>query len=167
MGALDRFLLDADRENDRSHSNRDRPERVLPFRAKSTAAGAGSAALDLVSQAAEVIKDIERKASDAEKTSYQKLDVAQRRVEALENELKSAIAFVNEAREKLREANALMQSQKSRLDEAERRMCDFEMRARTAESKAKENADSVLRVEEAIRAQILARRPLRHEPRTR
>jgi septal ring factor EnvC (AmiA/AmiB activator) len=157
MGSFDRFYTQADDDDSR---NAERSEGVLPFRAGSPAAPTKvcSAALNLVYQAAEVIKDIESQASDAEKTSYQKLQLAQKRIEELEAELRSAQLCINEARVKLKESNELAKAEKSRLDEAERRMCELEMRARTAEMQARENANSVLRVEEAIRTQILSKR---------
>jgi hypothetical protein len=161
MGSFDRFYTQADDEDNRirGHNDAERSEGVLPFRAGSPAAPTKvcTAALSLVYQAAEVIKDIENQASDAEKTSYQKLQIAYKRIEELEAELRSAQLCINEARVKLKESNELAKADKSRLDEAERRMCELEMRARTAEVQARENANSVMRVEEAIRTQILSR----------
>jgi hypothetical protein len=162
MGNFDRFYTQADDEDNRirGHNAAERSEGVLPFRAGSPATPTNgcNAALSLVYQAAEVIKDIESQASDAEKTSYQNLQIAQKRIGELEAELRSAQICINEARVKLKEANELAKADKSRLDEAERRMCELEMRARTAEVQARENANSVMRVEEAIRTQILSRR---------
>jgi hypothetical protein len=162
MGSFDRYYTQADDEDNRirGHDDTERREGVLPFRAGSPAAPTKvcGAALNLVYQAAEVIKDIESQASNAEKTSYQKLQIAQKRIEELEAELRSAQSCINEARVKLKESNELAKAEKSRLDEAERRMCELEMRARTAEMQARENANSVLRVEEAIRTQILSKR---------
>jgi chromosome segregation ATPase len=117
--------------------------------------------MSLVYQAAEVIKDIESQASDAERAeraSHQKLQIARKRIDELESELRSAQLCINEARVKLKESNELAKAKKSRLDDAERRMCQLEMRARTAEMQARENANSVSRLEEAIRTQILSRR---------
>jgi hypothetical protein len=48
--------------------------------------------------------------------------------------------------------------ERSRLEAAERKMCQIEMRARTAEAQAKENANTAARIEEAIRVQILEKR---------
>ena len=161
MGSLDRYYQFDDVDARVMDHNEGEPnDRVLPFRAGSPVAptkGCG-AAMNLVYQAAEVIKDIENQASEAEKAAYQKLQIAQKRIEELETELKSAQLCINEARVKLKESNELAKAEKSRLDEAERRMCELEMRARTAETQARENANSVARVEEAIRTQILAKR---------
>ena len=163
MGSLDRYYSQFDDEDTRmgEHSEGERNEGVLPFRTGSSAAAptkGSSAALSLVYQAAEVIKDLESQASNAERTSHQRLQIAQKRIEELETELKSAQVCINEARVKLKESNELARAEKSRLDDAEKRMCELEMRARTAEAQARENANSVTRIEEAIRTQILSRR---------
>jgi len=176
MGNLDRFYSEiaenADvserHHSERSHSERHHSERndsernegILRFPAGSPAASTKgcSAALNLVYQAAEVIKDIESQATEVEKTSYQKLQIAQKRIEELETELRSAQHCINEARAKLKESNEIAKAERSRLDIAEKRMCELEMRARTAEGQARENANSVARIEEAIRTQILSRR---------
>jgi septal ring factor EnvC (AmiA/AmiB activator) len=162
MGRLDRYYNQVDYRDTRmgEYNEGERNDGVLSFRSGSPVAPAKvcGAALNLVYQAAEVIKDIESQASDAEKTSYQKLRIAQKRIEELETELESARLCINQARAKLQESDELAKAEKSRLDEAERRMCELEMRARTAETQARENANLVARIEEAIRTQILSRR---------
>ena len=69
------------------------------------------AALDLVSQAAEVIKGIENHASESEKhvrsiadKALQRLQLAESRIEELETELQSAQACIREARVKIKES---------------------------------------------------------------
>jgi hypothetical protein len=123
------------------------------------------AALDLVSQAAEVIKGIENHASESEKhvrsiadKALQRLQLAESRIEELETELQSAQACIREARVKIKESTESANIERSRLEAAERKMCQIEMRARTAEAQAKENANTVARIEEAIRVQILEKR---------
>jgi hypothetical protein len=76
----------------------------------------------------------------------------------LETELQSAQACISEARVKIKESDEATKVDKSRLEAAERKMCQIEMRARTAEGQARENANAVARIEEAIRTQILAKR---------
>jgi chromosome segregation ATPase len=128
-----------------------------------TRSGCG-AALDLVYQAAEVIHGIENHANAAEKdfaNALQTLQLAETRIEELEKELQSAQACIGEARVTIKESNEALKSERSRLEAAERKMCQIEMRARTAEAQAKENANAVSRIEEAIRSQILAKRPPR------
>jgi hypothetical protein len=116
------------------------------------------AVLDLVFQAAELIKGIENQATEAEKTSYQQLQLKQRRIEELETELRTAQVLISEARTKVKEVDEVARAERARLETAERRMCELEMRARTAEAQAKENATAVFRIEEAIRTQLLAKR---------
>jgi hypothetical protein len=116
------------------------------------------AVLDLVFQAAELIKGIENQATEAEKASYQQLQLKQRRIEELETELRTAQVLISEARTKVKEVDEVARVERARLETAERRMCELEMRARTAEAQAKENATAVFRIEEAIRTQLLAKR---------
>jgi chromosome segregation ATPase len=120
--------------------------------------GGSGTVLDLVYQAAVVIKDIENQATEAEKTSHQQLQLKQRRIEELETELRTAQLLISEARTKLKEADEVARAERARLEAAERRMCELEMRARTAEAQSKENATAVFRIEEAIRTQLLAKR---------
>ena len=114
------------------------------------------AALDLVYQAAEIIKGLENQAIEAEKQARD----AENRVQGLETELELARAYINETRVKLKEADEAAKIERSRLEAADRKLCQLEMRARTAEAQARQNADAVLRIEEAIRNQILANRRL-------
>ena len=94
-------------------------------------------ALDLVYQVAEVIKNIEHQAGEAESELRSSLQLAQRRIEELETELRS---------------------ERSHLEAAERDMCELEMRVRTAEAKAKEHSNAMAQVTEAIRTQLLENR---------
>ena len=128
-------------------------------------------ALDLVYQAAEVIKGIEHQATVAEKrardvaeNAMQKLQVAENRIQELETELESARVCISEARVRIKEADETAKVDRSRIEVADRKLCQLEMRARTAEAQAKENANAVLRIEEAIRNQILANRPSFNKP---
>jgi hypothetical protein len=116
------------------------------------------AVLDLVYQAAEMIQGIENHATEAEKTSYQQLQLKQRRIEELEKELRTAQLLISEARTKLKESDAAARDERSRFEAAEERMCELEMRARTAEAQVKENSSALARVEEAIRTQLLVNR---------
>ena len=114
------------------------------------------AALDLVYQAAEIIKGLENQAIEAERQARD----AENRVQGLETELELARAYINETRVKLKEADEAAKIERSRLEAADRKLCQLEMRSRTAEAQARQNADAVLRIEEAIRNQILANRRL-------
>ena len=73
-------------------------------------------------------------------------------------ELQSAQHFIGEARARLNEYEETSRFDQSRLEAAEKRMCELEMRARTAEGQAKDNSNTLVRIEEAIASpRILAR----------
>jgi DNA repair ATPase RecN len=156
MGHLDRFY---DRSAERIYraDEIDSDNGIVRFRNPVTRAG-GSAVDDLVHQAVEVIKGIEDRASAQEDMLCKKLELAEKRIEELEVELRSAQQCIGEARAKLKESEETSRIDQSRLQAAEKRMCELEMRARTAEGHAKDNSNTLVRIEEAIRAQILSKR---------
>jgi hypothetical protein len=162
MGSFDRFY-DQPRENVAFESAPLRPkERVTRSQAGESATAdmriGDGAGLDLVYQAAKVIEGLEDRATEIEKTSYQQLQLKERRIEGLETELRTAQTLINETRIKLKESDEVARADRARLEAAEKRLSEFEMRAKTAEALARENANAVLRIEEAIRTQILAKR---------
>jgi DNA repair ATPase RecN len=141
-------------------------ERILRFprTPQPTATRGYGATLDLLYQAAEVIKGIENHVDETEKcargiadNAIQKLQLAEKRIEELENEIQAAQACISEARFKIKESDEASKVEGARVEAAERRMCQIEMRARTAEAQVRENANAVARIEETIRAQILAK----------
>jgi hypothetical protein len=160
MGSLDRFY--------------NQPSEQIPFRsnpigpkdgimcfpvASPTADSRGyGTVLDLVCQAAEVIKGIENQAAETETISSEKLQLLQKRIEDLEAEKRIAELCIREARAKIKQSDEVAKVERARLETAERKMCELEMRARTAEAQAKENSNAVARIEEAIRTQLLAKR---------
>ena len=129
VGDLDRFY----NQGPRLTSFKTRAMEAAPAMA-TTSCGL---ALDLVYQVAEVIKEIEHRASTTESDLKSELELAQRRIEELETEL---------------------QSERLRLEAAEREMCELEMRVRIAEADAKEHSNAVAQITEAIRTQILENR---------
>jgi chromosome segregation ATPase len=157
MSNLDRFYA-SQREHSLEADPIEPSEGVLRFlrTPPSAATRVCGAALDLVYQAAEIIKGLENQAIEAEKQAHD----AENRVQGLESELESARACINETRVKLKEADEAAKIERSRLEAADRKLCQLEMRARTAEAQARENANAVLRIEEAIRNQIIANRRL-------
>ena len=66
--------------------------------------------------------------------------------------------LINETRAKLKESNEVARADRARLEAAEKRLSEFEMRAKTARAQARENANAVFRIEEAIRTQLFAKR---------
>jgi chromosome segregation ATPase len=160
MGSLDRFYERPTEPSPSRHDESESHEGVLRFRNSSAveATRDGCTAIDLVSQAAEVIKNIEDRASAEQEALCQKLELAQRRIEELEADLRSAQRCISEARTKLKESEEISRTDRSRLEAAEKKMCELEMRARTAEAHAKDNSSTLARIEETIRTQILAKR---------
>jgi hypothetical protein len=170
MGNFDRFYEQPSeyasfeseqiRRNDESEQIRPN-ERVVRLPGATPTAdmrGGNGAVLELVYQAAEVLSLIENQAIEAEKTSHQQLQFKQRRIEELENELRAAQLLISQTRTKLKESEEVARAERGRLEASEKKMCQLEMRARTAEAQAKENADAVARIEEAIRTQLLEKR---------
>jgi chromosome segregation ATPase len=162
MGSFDRFY-DQPREYVAFESAPLRPkERVMRLPGVSPTADirrGDGAALDLVDQTAKVIEALEDRATEIEKTSYQQLQLKGRRIEELETELRTAQTLINETRIKLKESDEVARADRARLEAAEKRLSEFETRAKTAEAQARENASALFRIEEAIRAQLLAKRP--------
>ena len=63
----------------------------------------------------------------------------------------------DETRIKLKDPDEVARADRARLEAAEKRLSEFEMRAKTAEAQARENANALFRIEEAIRGQLLAK----------
>ena len=161
MGSFDRFY-DQPREYIAFESAPIRPkERVMRLPGATPTANmrrGDGAGLDLVYEAAKVMEGLEDRATEIEKTSYQQLHLKERRIEELETELRAAQALIDETRIKLKESDEVARADRARLEAAEKRLSEFEMRAKTAEAQARENANALFRIEEAIRGQLLAKR---------
>ena len=132
---------------------------------RSAAARDGTAALDLVYQVAEVVKTIEDRANETERAARNlieravgQLELAEKRIQELEAEKRAAEASISEAHAKIQEAAEGLKLERSRVDAAENQLCQIEMRARTAEAHASETGNTLARIEEALRTQILGRR---------
>jgi DNA repair exonuclease SbcCD ATPase subunit len=115
----------------------------------------GSSALVLVHRAAEVISDIEHKASEAEarahslvRAAVQKLELAESRIQSAENDRHAAI----------REASVKLDEAMRALKQAETRIVAAEARANKAEARLSEFEKELTRIEEAIRTQLVERR---------
>jgi chromosome segregation ATPase len=158
MGTLDRYHDQPDQQTSFKPDPIGSKDGVLQFAIPTADARRYTAGLELVYQAAEVIKGIESQATEAERLSYQRLQVAQKRIEELEADKRTAELWISDARTKLKDLDETARVERARLEAAERKMCDLEMRAKTAEAQAKENANAVARIEEAIRTQLLAKR---------
>jgi hypothetical protein len=161
MGSFDRFY-DQRREYVAFESAPLRPkERVMQLPGESPTVDmrkGDGAGLDLVYQAAKVIEALEDRVTEIEKISHQQLQLKEGRIEELETELRTAQSLINETRIKLKESDEVARADRALLEAAEKRLSDFEMRAKTSEAQARENANALFRIEEAIRAQLLAKR---------
>jgi chromosome segregation ATPase len=150
VGDLDRFY----NQGPRLTSFETRAMEAAPAMATTSC----SLALDLVYQVAEVIKEIEHRASTTESDLKSELELAQRRIEELEIDLQSAQLGIGETRVKLKESEEAARTERLHLETAERRICELEMRVRIAESEANEHSTAVAQITEAIRTQILESR---------
>jgi hypothetical protein len=145
----------------------DQTDKVLRFRnspAFSTE-NEGEAALDLIYQAAEVIRGIEDRANTTEaraqclaQDAIEKLQLAENRIQSLETERRAAEACVSEASVKIRETEKALNQAESRIEAAENQLSQTELRARIAETRAGEAEKALIRIEEAIRTQLLGQR---------
>jgi chromosome segregation ATPase len=124
----------------------------------------GRAALDLVYQAAEVVRSIEERANEFEshardlaEKAVAKLSLAEKRIQELETQQLAAEAGINDARVKLHEAAEAVKRERARVVAAENKLPELEMRARLAEARAEECQKTIASIEDAIRTEILRR----------
>jgi DNA repair exonuclease SbcCD ATPase subunit len=135
-------------------------------RDNATATRDGRAALDLVYEAAEVVRGLEARAKEFEnhardlaEKAYEKLKLAETRIHELEAQQRAVEACLNGAREKLHEAAEALKRERARVAAAENQLPELEMRARTAEARAEECEKTLAGIEDAIRIEILKQRP--------
>ena len=107
MGDLDRFY----NQGPRLTSFKTRAMEAAPAMATTSC----SLALDLVYQVAEVIKEIEHRASTTESDLKSELELAQRRIEELEIDLQSAQLGIGEARVKLKKLEEAARTERLHL----------------------------------------------------
>jgi hypothetical protein len=119
----------------------------------------GSAALDLVYQAAELFNDIERRAYETEARSKalcanatERLSSAVARAESAEQ---SKQEIITEVGAKLQAASRALMQAELQITAAEDEATAAEMRAELAETKAREALEALALVEQAIRTQLL------------
>ena len=155
------------REHMRNHISGSAPmeatKGVLRFRgAPAPATRDSGATLDLVYQAAEMVKGIEDRANEigtyarsiAERAS-EKLQLAEKRIQELEAERRAADACISEARARIEDAEEALRLERSRVKAAEDQLGQLESRARAAELRADESENALTRIEDAIRTQLL------------
>jgi hypothetical protein len=121
----------------------------------------GSVALDLVNQAAEVIRDLENRSAETEARAGAIEELARQVVERAEQRIRvaeeqaAATAARAEALGEL--AEQTIERAKQRISEIETRLQAAEDRAQTAEAQAREAQGALKAVEEAIRTKFLNR----------
>jgi len=125
----------------------------------------GERALDLVSQAAELIRGTEERALEIEKRAQRFAEGAaeevrrtRSRIKELEVDRQLTEKYAREVCAKLEEADKALQHAQSRISAAEDRLLDAERRAEIAEARATEAEASIRRIEEAIRTKLLDKR---------
>ncbi len=145
--------------------SRDKPASVCPAEdflgvgQRAPTSDEGAQVLDLVSVAAEMLKGLERRADDTEtraqalvNRALEKLQVALNHIDTLEN---ARVAAARESDRRLREAGEALRHAKSRIADAEVQLSDAEARVQAAEARALKAEDTLVRIEGAIRTQLL------------
>jgi DNA repair ATPase RecN len=134
----------------------------VPVARRLATSGDGGKALDLVYHAAEVLRGIEERASETERRAkniaekaIERLEFAEKRIAELETEKAATEASVTEACAKIHQTEDALSLERSRLQAAEDRMAQIELRAKGAEKRAQESETALIRIEEAIRTQLL------------
>lgn len=122
----------------------------------------GGAALDLVHQAAEMVRSIENCANEFEsharglaEEATERLQRAEKHIQDLEAKQRATDAAIQKAYLMLQEAGETLKKERARVEVAENKLPQLEMRARSAEARAQECANALSRIEDAICSQIL------------
>jgi chromosome segregation ATPase len=121
-----------------------------------------SAALDLVAQAASVIRGIEERAAETEararglaQAALEKLEHAEIRIKDAETARIHAEDTMVRLSARLQEAERELARTQARLVDAEGRLAEAEYQLRAAEARASHADKAVTQIEDAIRAQII------------
>jgi len=139
-------------------------EKILNFRRPPAGRtkGQDSDAVDLVYQAAEVVRgaqdraaQIEAQAEDLVRRAIEKLQSAENRIRSAEVEQRAAEAGMNEAGARVHAAETALQRAQSRVVAVEAQLSAAEQRVQAAEARAVEAEKALRRIEHAIRTQIL------------
>ena len=162
------------RDHIANHSALDSVENVLSFqRSPNSKMTPGAAALDVVYQAAELIRDVDNYATERNaraetlaRQAIEKLKIAHDCVQSAESRRLAAEAEIkefsdrleNELSVRLQEVEKVVEQTASRIAATEAQLSAAEQRAITAEARATEAENALRRIEEAIRTQILEKR---------
>lgn len=136
---------------------------------RETEDGNVEAALDLVYQAAEIMQQLEADAAEMEARARSAIDGAAGKLEAAERAIRAAEAERLAAEERVDELGRRAEAAEAELEETQRRLavtetqlCAMHMRVSSAEARALEAKQALMRIEDAIRTHILAK----SDPRT-
>jgi protein subunit release factor A len=123
----------------------------------------GATALDLVYQAADVLRGMEKYARDTEAraqslctSALERLQLAEMRAEAAE---RAQSELVVTAERKLQQACRALEQARSFIKAQEDKLTAVELRAEVAEAEARQAKEALALVEEAIRKRLLCTNP--------
>jgi chromosome segregation ATPase len=160
------WLREHMRDHIGNHSALDSAENVLSLRRPpNSETSPGAAVLNLIYQAADLIRDVDDYAAERQaraetlaKQAIEKVEIAEARVQSAESGRLAAEAETKEFSDRLQEVEKVMEQTASCIAATEAQLSAAEQRARTAEMRADEAEDALKRIEEAIRTQILEKR---------
>jgi chromosome segregation ATPase len=122
----------------------------------------GRMVLELIDQAAEVVRitrenanEIENRAKALAEGAIEELRLAQEKNQQLEEKQVAAEAVMSEAALKMQSLSEDLNQERARAQAAENRIPELEMRSRMAEARAEECEDALSRIEDAIRSKLL------------
>jgi hypothetical protein len=138
-------------------------ENIVP---RPTVQDEGTAALELVYQAGDLIRDLESRVAETEARTQaivlqtiDDLELANRYVHSVEEQRDSAFAALEEANIQVQEIEEALRQAESLLADNEVQLSPAELRANTAEALASERENTLTSVEAAIRVRLLDGRP--------
>lgn len=139
----------------------------FPRRASGPVSAPGRMALDLVDQAAQLVRSIEGQARETENRAKTLAEDAIKGIQAADKQIHSlkgmqiaAEAYIKELKAKLAEVQEALVSERARAQADESRMLQLETRARMAEARAEECEGALSQIVDAIRAKILRQQSL-------
>jgi chromosome segregation ATPase len=142
------------------------PTEPSEYRVPTTIQACGAAALEIVHQAAELIRSLEARATESETRArvivlqaIENMKFAEGRVHSAEEQTESALAALEEANSRVQEIEEALSRMESQLADSELRLSQAELRANTAEAVASESEKTLSCVEAAIRIHLLEQRP--------
>jgi uncharacterized protein (DUF3084 family) len=126
----------------------------------------GALAIQMVHQAAELIRGMEQQAVDIEsraqalaKRVIAELELAKQRLCSAEVERQTSDANINKANLRVHEADIELANAESLIASTEAKLSAAEERADAAEARVKEAEKALIRIEDAIRTHLLGQRP--------